>query len=240
MCLQRESPFGVLFDEIDGFRQYQAVLGEVACIARLYEAVFCRQVAIIFYIMFTVKDHFQFVIMPWQRFGVRNESVFWGKRCPVYVCRKRMRSVGLHAYKFFMKMEKFNQTFCQEQRRFATRDDHVLCRILADCLHDACFVHLYALVMVGVAEGTLEIAATEAYKHRWRASEEAFALQGIEYLVYSHHRTLGQELFVQDFLYRYWLVMIPPFSRHGSVQASLDLLIQLMALLIWLNENVAF
>ena len=53
--------------------------------------------------------------------------------------------------------------------------------------------------MVGVAEGTLEIAATEAYKHRWRASEEAFALQGIEYLVYSHHRTLGQELFVQDF-----------------------------------------
>ena len=107
MCLQRESPFRVLFDEVYGLRQNLTVLVGVARIAGLHKAVVCHQLAIIFYFVFTIEDHFQLVIMPRQWFGVRYESIFGGECRPVYVFGKRMSAVGLYAYKFSIVMEKF-------------------------------------------------------------------------------------------------------------------------------------
>jgi hypothetical protein len=64
-------------------------------------------------------------------------------------------------------------------------------RILQHLPDDVLVSHLYALLMLGIAERTGHIATTKPQEHGRSACIEALALQGIEYLVDFFHHAIG-------------------------------------------------
>lgn len=98
-----------------------------------------------------------------------------------------MRAVGFNRDVVACIMESVNEFAGDEERRFATSEDHALGWILAEGGKDFVRAHHSVRLMFGVAERASQVAAREADENARRTCVEAFPLQGIENFVDGKH-----------------------------------------------------
>ena len=128
------------------------------------------------------EDDFKFIGTNEDRRGAGTESILGGKCDPVDTSGKGARAVGLYGYLKACGMEGGDEELIDKKGGLSAGEDkkppgtfyffhNFLCR------------HQRVGLVVGVAEGAAEIAATETHKDSRATRIDAFALQTIENLV---------------------------------------------------------
>ena len=134
MCLQGERPFGVGEAILNGFGREAGVFGGVASVAGLEIAVARLDVGVLGNGL-TIIDHFQFVAVGEQGLGgtAGGEVRIFGGECdPIQIGGNGVRAVGFNRDVVACIMESVNEFAGDEERRFATSEDHALGWILAE------------------------------------------------------------------------------------------------------------
>ena len=119
---------------LDGFGREAGVFGGVACVAGLEIAVARLDVGILGDGL-TIIDHFQFVAVGEQGLGGTaggEVRIFGGERDPIQIGGNGVRAVGFNRDVVACIMESVNEIAGDEERRFATSEDHALGWILAE------------------------------------------------------------------------------------------------------------
>lgn len=134
MCLQGERPFGVGEAILNGFGRETGVFGGVASVAGLEIAVARLDVGVLGNGL-TIIDHFQFVAEGKQGLGGTaggEVRIFGGEGDPIQIGGNGVRAVGFNRDVVACIMESVNEIAGDEERRFATSEDHALGWILAE------------------------------------------------------------------------------------------------------------
>ena len=134
MGLQGERPFGMGEAILNGFGRETGVFGGVASVAGLEIAVARLDVGVLGNGL-TIIDHFQFVAVGEQGLGGTaggEVRIFGGEGDPIQIGGNGGRAVGFNRDVVACIMESVNEIAGDEERRFATSEDHALGWILAE------------------------------------------------------------------------------------------------------------
>ena len=134
MGLQGERPFGMGEAILNGFGRETGVFGGVTCVAGLEIAVARLDVGILENGT-AVINHFQFVAVGEQGLGGTaggEVRIFGGEGDPIQIVGNGVRAVGFNRDVVACIMESVNEIAGDEERRFATSEDHTLGWILAE------------------------------------------------------------------------------------------------------------
>ena len=101
---------------------------------------------------------------------------FWRACHPVDALRKRQGSVRLDLNEEACFVQFIDKGLCELQGWFATRNDDVTGLLATRLLDNLVLAHLPECLMIGVAEGTLQVASGQAEEEGRSACEVPLAL----------------------------------------------------------------
>lgn len=188
--LQGERPFRVVEAILNGFGCEAGVFGSVASVAGLEIAVARLDVGILGNGT-AVINHFQFVAVGQLGLGGTASGevrIFGGEGDPIQIVGNAVRAVGFNRDVVASSMELVNEIAGHEERRLASRENHLACGKRADGGEDFLLAHQLVRLVFGVAEGAAQVAAREADENARRTCIETFSLEGIENFVDGKHK----------------------------------------------------